>query len=119
MSPVTDDEFVADLAFDFGYPLVLVTANALGAINQTMLSLVAAACFRGGIDVAGIVLNDAQVFDGDVSVDSNQQEIAKRTETPILARVRFGQTRFAGEVDWMALAQRQPAVEQHQVAPLH
>lgn len=107
MSPITDDEFVADIAFDFGYPLVLVTANVLGAINQTMQTLITAACFRDGIEVAGIVLNDAQIFEGDISIDSNQQEIAKRTETPVLTRVRYGQTEIENEIDWFSLAQRQ------------
>ena len=107
MSPITDDEFVADLAFDFGYPLVLVTANVLGAINQTMQALITAACFRDGLDMAGIVLNDAQIFEGDVSIDSNQDEIAKRSQTPILTRIRYEQSEIADDIDWFALAQKQ------------
>lgn len=107
MSPISDDEFVADLANDFGYPLVLVTANVLGAINQTMQTLITAACFRDGLDVAGIVLNDAQIFEGDISIDSNQVEIAQRTETPILTRVKYEQTEIADSVDWFELAQKQ------------
>lgn len=105
MSPVTDEEFVADLASDFGYPLVLVSANVLGAINQTLQTLITAACFREGLDVAGVVLNDAQIFEGDISIDSNQEEIAKRTETSILTRVRYEQNEVGDEVDWFALAQ--------------
>ena len=46
MSPVSDDEYIADLAFDFDYPLVLVSPNVLGAINQTLQTLITAACFR-------------------------------------------------------------------------
>jgi dethiobiotin synthetase len=107
MSPITDDEFVADVAFDFGYPVVLVTANVLGAINQTMQTLITAACFRDGLDMAGVVLNDAQIFEGDVSIDSNQEEISKRTETPVLTRIRYEQSEIVDEIDWMALAQKQ------------
>ncbi len=110
MSPISDDEFVADLAFDFGYPLVLVSANVLGAINQTMQALVTAACFRDGLEMAGIVLNDAQIFEGDVSIDSNQEEIAKRTETPMLTRVRYEQSEFADQIDWFSLAQKTQTV---------
>lgn len=110
MSPFTDDEFVADLAFDFGYPLVVVTANVLGAINQTMQTLITAACFRDGLDMAGIVLNDAQIFEGDISIDSNQDEIAKRTETPILARVRYEQSELDPSIDWYELAKKTQAV---------
>ena len=113
MSPVTDDEFVAYLASDFGYPLVLVTPNVLGAINQTMVTLITAACFRDGLDVAGIVLNDAQIFESDISIDTNQEEIAKRTDTPVLTRIRYEQSEIVDEIDWFALAQgaRQEASE--------
>ncbi|HKD36603.1 MAG TPA: dethiobiotin synthase, partial [Pirellulales bacterium] len=31
MSPVGEEEYVADVAFEFGYPLVIVARNALGA----------------------------------------------------------------------------------------
>jgi dethiobiotin synthetase len=110
MSPVTEEEFTADLAYDFGYPLVLVTANLLGAINLTLQSLITASCFREGIDVAGIVLNDAQIFEGDISVDSNEAEIAKRTDVPVLARVRYEQAALPDDIDWFALAQP-PAVK--------
>ena len=108
MSPITDEEFTADLALDFGYPMVLVTANVLGAINQTLQTLITASCFRDGIDVAGIVLNDAQIFEGDISIDSNEEEIAKRTEIPVLARVRYEQAEIVNGVDWFQLAQSQP-----------
>ena len=57
MSPLTDDEYVADLAYEFGYPLVVVARNALGAINQTLQTLITAATFRRGLPIAGIVLN--------------------------------------------------------------
>ena len=105
MSPVSDDEYTADLVFDLGYPMVLVTPNVLGVINQTLSTLITASCFRDGIDVAGIVLNDAQIFEGDISIDSNHQEIAKRTDIPVLTRVRFEQTEIE-EIDWFQLAQR-------------
>ncbi len=108
MSPVSEDEFTADLAYDFGYPLVLVTANVLGAINQTLQALITASCFRDGLDVAGIVLNDAQMFESDISIDSNQDEIARRTEIPILSRVRYEQTEITEPIDWFALSHSQP-----------
>ncbi len=111
MSPVSDDEYIADLAFDFDYPLVLVSPNVLGAINQTLQTLITAACFREGLNVAGIVLNDSQIFDGDISVDSNQDEIAKRTETPILARVKYEQAELDPAIDWFALASESQAVK--------
>ncbi|HMO94409.1 MAG TPA: dethiobiotin synthase [Pirellulaceae bacterium] len=106
LSPIGEDEYVADLAYEFGYPLVIVAANVLGAINQTLQTLVAAACFRDGLPVAGIVLNDLQGMMNDQSVDLNESEISARAMVPILARVGFEATNFSKEVDWFEIAQR-------------
>ena len=43
MSPLGEDEYVADLAEEFGFPLVVVSRNVLGTINQTLQTLIAAA----------------------------------------------------------------------------
>ena len=48
MSPLGDDDYVAGLAKDFGFPLVVVARNALGTINQTLQTLITAVTFRGG-----------------------------------------------------------------------
>ena len=104
MSPIADDEYVADVAYDFGYPLIVVAPNMLGVINQTLQTLITASCFREGLDVAGVVLNDSQVFEGDVSVESNQQEIAYRSKAPVLDRLRYNATEFSREIDWLGLA---------------
>ncbi len=104
MSPVTDDEFVADLAADLGYPLIVVAPNVLGVINQSLQTLITAACFRNGLPVAGVVLNDTQILDGDVSIESNQNEIARRTETPLLGRVHYESQNLDCDVDWMEIA---------------
>ncbi len=100
MSPISDDEFVADLALDFGYPLVVVVPNMLGAINQTLQTLITASCFRDGLPIAGIVINDLQDFESDVSVDSNEEQIASRTEVPILARAEYRAESLDRDVDW-------------------
>lgn len=111
MSPISDDEYVADLAHDFGYPLIVVAANVLGAINLTLQSLIAAASFRGGLPVAGIVMNDLRRPGADVSCDSNPQQIAARSAAPVLGRVAHESDRCDPPVDWFALAppQQTPA----------
>jgi len=101
MSPIGDDEFIADLAMDFGYPAVIVTPNVIGAINQTLQTLITASCFRDGIPVAGVVLNDARSFDADISMESNREEIAKRSARPMLTRLRYEQEEFDDLIDWM------------------
>ena len=106
MSPLGDDEYVADLAFDFGFPLVVVSRNALGTINQTLQTLIAAAVFREGLEVAGVVLNhplDPAASD-DPSIASNRPELAARCVPPLLAEVAWRAERFEPEVDWRGLA---------------
>jgi dethiobiotin synthetase len=101
MSPVTDDEFIADLALDLGYPAIVVSSNVIGAINQTLQTLITASCFRDGIEVAGVVLSDSRSFDGDISMESNREEIAKRSTKPVLTRLRYEHEEFDDKVDWI------------------
>jgi dethiobiotin synthetase len=105
MSPIGDDEFVADLAIDIGYPLVIVVPNVLGCINYTMQTLIAAACYREGLPVAGIVITYPEGFRGDMSTNTNVEEIARRSVAPVLASVPFGAEAFDRPVDWFALSQ--------------
>ena len=104
MSPISDDEYFADIAYDMGYPVVVVTPNMIGAINQALSALITAACFRDGLDIAGVVLNDARRFDGDVSMDSNRHQIASRAIAPVLTRLRYEGENFDDEIDWMSIA---------------
>lgn len=106
MSPINDDEYFADLAYDFHYPVLVVAPNFIGVINQTLQTLITASCFRDGIHVAGVILNDARLFDGDLSMESNRQQIASRARAPVLTRLRYEATEFEEEIDWMAVAKR-------------
>jgi dethiobiotin synthetase len=103
MSPVSDDDYNADLADEFGYPLVVVAANVLGTINATLQTLIVADTFRDGLAIAGVVLNSPQLASGDPSTDSNADELARRILPPLLAQVKHGGG-FDAEVDWWALA---------------
>lgn len=105
MSPVTDDEYVADLAADFGYPLLIVACNVLGTINQTLLTLIAAETFPIRLPVAGIVLNNvaSSQMANDASRTLNRQELESRCVPPLLAEVAFGAEEFGGEVDWLSV----------------
>lgn len=102
MSPISDDDYNADLAEAFGFPLVVVAANELGTINATLQTLVTAATYRDGLNVAGIVLNSPRKVEDDRSVDSNADELARRCVPPLLAVVEQG-GEFDREVDWSAL----------------
>lgn len=104
MSPLGDDEYVADLAYDFGFPLIVVARNSLGTINHTLQTLITAAVFRNGLDVAGIVLNRLADSAQDPSCDSNFDEIARHARPPLLADVAWNAQHFAETVDWHFLA---------------
>jgi dethiobiotin synthetase len=105
MTPISDEDYVADLAWDLAFPLIVVAPNQLGAINQTLQTLIAAATFRAGIPVAGIVLNDRSPDDGsDPSRATNGQELARRAVPPVLTHLCFQATGFEQSVDWGALA---------------
>ena len=106
MSPIDDDHYVADLAARLGYPLVVVTRNALGTINQTLQTLIAAAAFEDGLPIAGIVINDCFPPEQDLSTKYNPDELAQRCVPPILARVPYRGTSFDRKVPWYQLASR-------------
>jgi len=105
MSPLGDEEYVADLARDFGFPLIVVSRNILGTINATLQTLITASVHRGGLKVAGIVLNHpSPPLADDISLASNRAELAARSTAPLLATVEFGAKEFDTGVDWFGLA---------------
>lgn len=106
MSPLGDEEYVADLAADLDFPLVVVAPNELGVINQTLQTLITAATWPTTLAVAGIVLNRRRpsTTDDDPSLATNRQELARRAVPPILAELGYEATAFDAEVDWLALA---------------
>jgi dethiobiotin synthetase len=108
MSPISDEDYNADLAVEFGFPLVVVAPNVLGVINQTLQTLITAASYGEGLPVAGIVLNDVRpISPDDPSAASNQAELESRCVPPVLAGAahRGG---IDARVDWLALAATAP-----------
>lgn len=113
MSPLGEDEYVADLAEEFGFPLVVVSPNVLGTINQTLQTMIAASVFCGrkkrgaseGLSVAGVVLNHpSPPSAADASLSSNRRELAARCTPPILGEVNWDADQMDDAVDWFALA---------------
>jgi dethiobiotin synthetase len=108
MSPLGDHEYVADLAADFGYPLIIVAPNRIGTINSTLLTLIAAAARPQPLPIAGIVLNDILPPDiHDPAVHSNRLELELRCVPPILAHLGHEAREFDTPVDWWTVA-REP-----------
>ncbi|MEX2176739.1 MAG: dethiobiotin synthase [Pirellulaceae bacterium] len=107
MSPIGERDYVADLAEEFGYPLVIVAPNRIGTINGTLLTLIAAAARPQPLSIAGIVLNDlAPAGSDDPSVALNRLELETRCVPPVLAQVGYGAASFDAPVDWLRLALR-------------
>jgi dethiobiotin synthetase len=103
MSPISDDDYNADLAAEFGYPLLVVSANVLGTINATLQTLITASTYCEGLSVSGVVLNSPAPSFSDPSVDSNADELARRCVPPLLASVPYGGG-FDRTVDWRQIA---------------
>lgn len=105
LSPLGDNEYVADLAHAFGYPLIIVAPNTLGVINQTLQTLLATSVYRGGLPVAGIVLNEVRAPDvvADPSILTNRHELERHAKTAVLAAISFGGTGFDRAVPWDSL----------------
>ena len=104
MSPLGEEDYVAELAEEFGFPLLVVAKNSLGVINQTLQTLITAATFRRGLPIAGVVLNNPTPPGDDRSRASNRDELTARCVPPVLAEVAWGAERFDPAVDWFALA---------------
>jgi dethiobiotin synthetase len=103
MSPISDEDYNADLVADLEFPLVVVAANLLGTINATLQTLITASTFREGLHVAGIVLNSSNPTGADPSVESNAEELARRCARPFLATAEYGGG-FDRAVDWWRLS---------------
>ncbi|HEX5471666.1 MAG TPA: dethiobiotin synthase [Lacipirellulaceae bacterium] len=102
MSPISDDDYNADLAAEFGYPLLIVAANELGTINATLQTLLTARTYGRGLSVVGVVLNSPNRRANDPSIESNADELALRCGVPLLSVVGH-ETGFDRQVDWSSL----------------
>lgn len=107
LSPLSDEEYVADLAADFGFPLVVVAPNVLGVIHQTLATLVVAETFPAPLTVAGIVLNRPSAEPPDESCHTNLAELRRRCVPPVLAEVGWQDQDSLAAIDWYALAKRE------------
>jgi len=104
LAPIDVREYVADLAADFNYPLVIVARNSLGTINHTLQTVFVAQRYQRALSIAGVVLNQTEENADDASRSTNRRELEARLDVPILAELAYGAETFDIEVDWAALA---------------
>jgi len=55
MVPVDEETMIVDMCGDAGIPVIIVAANRLGSINQTVLTV--EALRKRGVDIVGVVFN--------------------------------------------------------------
>jgi dethiobiotin synthetase len=107
MSPIGETDYIADLAEHFGYPLIVVAPNRIGAINSTLLTLIAAAARPRPLPIAGIVLNDVlPPTNDDPATLSNRLELELRCVPPVLAHLGYHAADFDSPVEWLQVASR-------------
>lgn len=106
MSPISDDDYNVNLVAEFRYPLLVVSANELGTINHTLMTLIVASTyFDDGLNAAGVVLNSPRPTGGDPSAESNAYQLALHCGAPLLTTVTHGGG-FERTVDWWMLAKQ-------------
>ena len=88
--PVEKNYSMADMAVEFGLPVIVVVANRLGCINHTLLTV--QAIRASGLKCAGLILNHTSPTDGDPAVVTNRSILEDILNVPILAEVAYGQT---------------------------
>ncbi len=113
MSPLSEVDYNANLAEDFGFPLVVVAANELGTINATLQTLITAKYVAPRLPIAGVILNRLSLLPDDESTSTNAAEIVRRGNVPLLATVTYGQQELRADVDWYELARRLSHGEEH------
>jgi dethiobiotin synthetase len=105
LSPIDDHESYADLARDFGLPLVIVAKNALGTINHTLLTLHAAKTLCNGLPIAGVILNHPVAPNpNDPSIAGNRRELESRIDVQMLGEMFWNADKIDAEIDWFSLA---------------
>ncbi|GMR04840.1 MAG: dethiobiotin synthase [Thermodesulfobacteriota bacterium] len=88
MVPLTPTKTFIDLLSILKIPVIIVAPSRLGVINHTLLTVEAAR--RGGIDVAGIILNNPALSRGsDLSGETNAEVIERFSGAPLLAELPF------------------------------
>jgi dethiobiotin synthetase len=85
LCPVTRAMSVADLAKDFGLPLLVVARSTLGTINHTALTIEAARA--RGLAVAGVIINRYNHESPDLAEMTSPDEIWRVTGVQVLGLV--------------------------------
>ena len=89
--PLEQGATFGDLAVELGWPVVVVVANRLGALNHTLLTVKAVKA--RGLTLGGIVLNHL-AEERDVAMVTNQAVLSEWVDAPVWTELMPGQ-------DWL------------------
>ncbi len=92
--PLTETQTFADWVTRRKWPVLIVARRGLGTINHTLLTISAVRQRR--LPIVGVILNQCQPEDDDLSVADNAAEIEARSGVPVL-----------GEIGWEGTELRQ------------
>ncbi|MDX1969123.1 MAG: dethiobiotin synthase [Planctomycetaceae bacterium] len=90
LCPLTEYQTLADWVARWRFPVLVVARRTLGTINHTLLTI--ESIRRRGLQVVGVVLNQTDPGEDDLSVSTNCAEIEARSGAPVLGEVMFGAT---------------------------
>jgi dethiobiotin synthetase len=100
--PLTADFCASDFAAELGIPVLLVSANKLGTLNHTQLTVDA---IRGrGLPCLGVVLNQPAAPDACPAAVTNAAVLEQLLSVPLLGEIPFN----AGELPRPVLDRLQP-----------
>ncbi|HUP77356.1 MAG TPA: dethiobiotin synthase, partial [Pirellula sp.] len=101
MSPLSWNMTNASLAYELQIPIVLVSENRLGVVNQVLTSLVAARSL--GLRVCCIVLNEVQQIQDSLATSNEgllRKFIEKYPSPPAISRLEHQSNRFEPAIRW-------------------
>lgn len=85
--PIKPNYLICDLVRDLGLPLLVVSRNALGTLNHTLLTLRAAQ--QAGVPVRGVILNRCEEGEKDGIEQGHADIITELSGVPVLGEIPF------------------------------
>ncbi|HEV7405479.1 MAG TPA: dethiobiotin synthase [Chthoniobacteraceae bacterium] len=88
--PITRNYFISDLAAELGWPVIVVVANRLGALNHTLLTV--RAIQAQGLTCAGVIVNELvpPSLNNALITSGNRLILETLLDVPVLGELAFG-----------------------------
>lgn len=87
LCPLTQDETAADLAVQWGRPVLVVSRLGLGTLSHTLMTVECAR--RRGLEVIGVLLNQTIPGAAGPAEESNPVQLRRRLDLPVWGPIRY------------------------------